>query len=389
MRVGLALLAGILLANCSHAGDTTMPAGAAVQHVRPAANGYAPLYSFRYAPDGAVPSAGLVSVSGTLYGTTDEGGADDVGTVFSLTRTDKESITYSFKQGEYAGTYPHAQLFVVGSEMYGTAPYGGANNLGAVFKIGLVGGARTVYSFGGGDGSNPYASLVRAGNDFYGTALNGGHNEHGSVFELSGIGAETTIYSFGDNSRGDGSGPNANLVAVKGVFYGTTQYGGSSGDGTVFAVSRSGEERVVHSFGGGSDGSGPRYAGLVSIGNTFYGTTCAGGTHGDGTVFMVTASGTERVLYNFGDTNDDGSCPSAGLVTVRGGLYGTALEGGIDGYGTIFEVTLLGKERILHSFEGEPDGANPLGTLLDSGGMLYGTTTVGGNGYGTIYRISP
>ncbi|MGA2760760.1 MAG: choice-of-anchor tandem repeat GloVer-containing protein [Candidatus Cybelea sp.] len=389
MRITFLLLAAVLLASCARAGGSAAPGGVIAQRVQPATNNYAPLYSFRNSPDGRYPEAGLVSVSGTLYGTTSLGGKDSEGTVFSLTKTDKESVLYSFRNAG-DGESPFGGLLAVGSEFYGTTADGGAGSAGSLFRVGVTGAERILYSFTQRSGTNPYSGLIKLDNDFYGTASAGGtgSGNSGTVFEVSKNGTEHTIYNF---HGADGATPNANLIAVNGVLYGTTQYGGS-GEGTVFAVTPSGTESVLHTFGGGSDGAVPRNAGLVAIDGALYGTTCSGGTHGDGTVFMLAKSRskyTERVLYNFGDHPEDGSCPSAGLTLHGSVLYGTAYNGGSLGEGAIFKVTLLGTESVLYSFKGKPDGTNPMGTLLAVGDTLYGTTSQGGNGFGTVFRITP
>jgi uncharacterized repeat protein (TIGR03803 family) len=175
------------------------------------------------------------------------------------------------------------------------------------------------------------------------------------------------------------------------------------GFGTVFALSRSGKETVLHSFGGGSgDGANP-YAGLLNVNGTFYGTTQSGGAYNGGTVFAITSSGTETVLYSFG-ASGDGADPMAGLINVDGTLYGTTRNGGIvnstcgNGCGTVFSITTSGSETVLHSFEGYPsDGAYPAADLLNVNGTLYGTTAAGGSstcggrssvGCGTVFAIT-
>jgi uncharacterized repeat protein (TIGR03803 family) len=107
-----------------------------------------------------------------------------------------------------------------------------------------------------------------------------------------------------------------------------------SGFGTLFAISRSGKETVIHNFGGPPDGANPS-ADLIDVNGTLYGTTSSGGANNGGTVFAVTASGAETVLHSFGGSND-GSDPVAGLVSVKGTLYGTTLYG----EGTITERLL-------------------------------------------------
>jgi uncharacterized repeat protein (TIGR03803 family) len=127
----------------------------------------------------------------------------------------------------------------------------------------------------------------------------------------------------------DGSHPNAGLLDVNGTLYGTTANGGG-GSGTVYRISTSGVEKVLHRFLGGADGISPESV-LVDVNGTLYGTTRVGGgsgcSYGCGTVYRVSASGTEKVLYAF-KGGSDGAYPIAGLIDVNGTLYGTTSEGG-------------------------------------------------------------
>ena len=118
-----------------------------------------------------------------------------------------------------------------------------------------------------------------------------------------------------------------------------------------------------------------------------YGTTCAGGSKKLGTVYSITPSGAERVLYNFGTTNRDGACPNGTMISYLGTLYGVTNTGGANDKGTLFSVTVSGHERILHSFKGRPDGAGPIGSLVLLSGKFYGLTAYGGLGYGTIFSL--
>ena len=185
---------------------------------------------------------------------------------------------------------------------------------------------------------------------------------------MSTRGAERVLYSFGSTSS-DGTYPSASLINVAGTLYGTTDYGGATSDvdGTVFSITPSGAEKVLHSFGKGTDGISPT-AGLIDVNGTLYGTTFVGGrTIGGsyyGTVFSITTSGSEKVLHSFGKRHD-GAEPAGGLLNVKGVLYGTTEYGGADGHansdtgGTVFGVTAAGKEKALHSFGKGPDGAVP------------------------------
>ncbi|HKU80583.1 MAG TPA: choice-of-anchor tandem repeat GloVer-containing protein, partial [Candidatus Tumulicola sp.] len=197
------------------------------------------------------------------------------------------------------------------------------------------------------DGSGPRATLVNVNGTFFGTTYGGGANCSssggcGTVFAISPSGAESVVHSFGAGS--DGVHPAAGLVDVNGTLYGTTVYGGANGDGTVFAIPRFGPLTVLYSFAGGSDGASPR-AGLLNVNGTLYGTTSAGGAScgtnfGCGTVFSITTSGTETVLHGFGGTSAaDGANPYAGLVRLNGKLYGTTLFGGANNAGTVFSLT--------------------------------------------------
>jgi uncharacterized repeat protein (TIGR03803 family) len=212
-----------------------------------------------------------------------------------------------------------------------------------------------------------------------------------SLAARANAGAFKSLYSF--KGLPDGMSPAAGMVALNGTLYGTTQVGGQGAAGTVFATSPAGKERVLYSFGSrGPDGVFP-VAGLVVLAGTFYETASAGGDHGFGAVFKVDKSGNERVLYSF-KGGSDGADPYAPLVVDKGALSGTTLVGGgsttcAQGCGTVFEVTTAGKEHVLHHFKGGNDGAGPLAGLILVGSELYGTTADGGkNGDGTIFKTS-
>jgi uncharacterized repeat protein (TIGR03803 family) len=359
--------------------------------VRPA---YSEFYSFKGGSgDGADPYAGLINFNGTLYGTTYDGGANDYGTVFSITRSGTETLLHGFKGGSGDGAHPYAGLVNVKGRLYGTTYDGGAKNHGTVFSITPSGTETVLYSFKGGsrDGANPYAGLVNVKGTLYGTTHSGGANAGGTVFSITPSGTETVLHSFGGS--GDGEYPFADLFNVSGMLYGTTMDGGaygsgSYGSGTVFAITTSGTETVLHSFGSSGDGANP-YAGLVNVKGTFYGTTLSGGANNEGTVFSITPSGTEAVLHSFGGSGDAYS-PYAGLVNAKGILYGTTFYGGANGQGTVFSITLSGRETLLYSFQGGSGGGyHPYAGLVSVKGTLYGTTYYGGaDGDGTVFSLS-
>ena len=178
-----------------------------------------------------------------------------------------------------------------------------------------------------------------------------------------------------------GADPTGSLIQDSaGNLYGTTTAGGAANMGVVYKLDRAGNQTVLHSFTGGADGGDP-VAGVIedSAGN-LYGTTQLGGTAGYGVVFKLNPAGQETVLHSFTGKSDGGS-PSAGVTRdSAGNLYGTAGFGSA-GAGVIFKLTATGDFTVLYSFTGGPDGGDPSsGVILDSAGNLYGTTTVGGTG---------
>ncbi len=356
------------------------------------------LYSFTNIPDGAGPY-GLTKVGASLYGTTFYGGDSSCdsgrgcGTVFKITTSGTESVLYRFANSP-DGAGPSAGLTNVGGTLYGTTYEGGAG-FGTVFRITMSGTESVLYRFANSpDGAAPSAGLTNVSGTLYGTTSYGGAYGKGTVFKVVTSGKESVLHSFGAGS--DGWYPVAGcLIKVGSALYGTTLSGAGYGWGTVFKITMSGTESVLYRFANSPDGAKP-YAGLTNVGGTLYGTTYEGGA-GFGTAFKITTLGTETVLHSFG-TGSDGALPYAGLTNVGGTLYGTTGHGGADsscydhysGCGTAFKITTSGTETALHSFGTGSDGALPYGGLTKVGGTLYGTTVEGGaRGWGTVFSLSP
>jgi uncharacterized repeat protein (TIGR03803 family) len=309
------------------------------------------LYSFRKGTsDGSTPEAGLIHLKGTLYGTTEFGGTGAHGTIFSITTAGVENVLYRFPGNRFhggprRGARPVASLIDVGGTLYGTAEDGGADDHGTVFGITTSGAENELYSFAGPlDGAHPVASLINVGGTLYGTTENGGEYNGGTVFSITTSGTENVLYSFGSGE--DGSYPEARLIDVGGTLYGTTFYGGANGDGAVFSITTGGTEKVLYSFRDGPDGKNPE-AGLIDVNGKLYGTTKYGGDSGCsgyggcGTIFSVTTSGAEKVLHSFGGAGSDGENPE-GLFDLAGVLYGVTTYGGpthcFNGCGTVFAL---------------------------------------------------
>jgi len=290
------------------------------------------------------------------------------------------------------GSRPRAGLILSGNTLYGTTTEGGSSSVGTVFSIQTDGtGLTSLYSFAaGGDGASPFAELILAGGTLYGTAQFGGDNGYGTVFAVNTNGTGfRSLYSF--TGANDGANPYAGLVLSGNTLYGTTINHGVLNDGTIYSINTNGTGfNVVYGFLGGTDGAYP-YAGLIVSGSTLYGTARQGGDAGSGTVFKLNTDGTSFVeLHGFTDFAD-GGVPYARLVLSSNILYGTTYEGGSSNFGTVFAVSTSGTGFTnLHSFRGGSDGANPYAGLVLAGNKLYGTTYAGGvSANGTVFAINP
>jgi uncharacterized repeat protein (TIGR03803 family) len=350
--------------------------------------------------DGTSPEGDLISVKGALYGTTSAGGqyGYGFGTVFSLNpTTGKEKVLWSFGNGT-DGQNPYAGLKYVKGTLYGTTYSGGQYNTcdgsscGTAFSLDPISLTEKVqWSFGNGtDGQFPYANVIAVKKSLYGTTVYGGKYGTGTVFSFDPTsGKEKVLWSFGNGT--DGYWPAAGLISVRGTLYATTYGGGQYGDGTVFSFDpKTGTEKVLWSFGNGTDGFEP-YAALIAVKGKLYGTTQFGGQYRHGTIFSLDpATGTETVLWSFGNGND-GFKPASSMIFVNGTLFGTTVGGGQYGGGTVFSLDPeTGMETVLWSFGNGTDGVGPEAGLISVKKTLYGTTFYGGQyGYGTVFSLTP
>jgi uncharacterized repeat protein (TIGR03803 family) len=322
---------------------------------------------------------------GNFYGTTYNGGTSDSGTVFRISPSGSYTNLYSFGASPYDGANPGSGL-VQGSDgnFYGTTYWGGTNGFGTVFRISPSGSKTNLYSFGGGtnDGGHPLALVEGSDGNFYGTTVFGGTNLYGTVFRISPSGSETILHSF-PSSVADGIYPSAGLVqGSDGDFYGVTGDGGTPGYGNMFRISPSGSYTNLHSFGSSpNDGENP-YAGLVqgSDGN-FYGTAYGGGS-GHGTVFGISPSSGYTNLYSFVGSANDGSSPQAGLVQGGdGNFYGTTYQGGTSNSGTVFKLTV--------PLNSPPYPINQItGIRLAGTNAVFNVVSIAGETYQLQYRSS-
>jgi uncharacterized repeat protein (TIGR03803 family) len=355
--------------------------------------------------DGKSPSGLVQATDRNLYGTTNSGGTNNEGTVFTITPSGNLTTLYNFCSQTNCtdGAEPGEGLVqATNGNLYGTTGSGGLADAlgGTVFSITPSGTLTTLHSFDGTDGYNPHAGLVQASNgNFYGTTADGGTGAActrdflcGTVFKITPSGTLTTLYNFCSQSNcTDGEYPLVGLVqATDGNFYGTTEFGGANGaGGTIFKITPSGKLTTLHSFcskNNCTDGADP-LAGLVqATDGNFYGTTEFGGAHNKGSVYKITPGGTLTRLYSFNGT--DGFHPVGVLVQASdGNLYGTTVGGGADRRGTAFKITLNGVLTTLYSLN-ETDGESPYaGLVQDTNGNFYGTTR-GPRRFGTVFSLS-
>lgn len=323
-------------------------------------SGYSLLYSFAAEVSAFAPYDGVVrDPAGNLFGTLSCSGlcnnAEWPGAVFELTPSGVESLLASTDGHAYGNLLRDAK-----GNLYGTSL--GAFTNGTIFEVTAAGSYQLLYTFAGSpDGSSPYAGLVTDGRNLYGTTALGGTGSAcggcGTIFEFTAAGSEKVLHSFCSRSGcTDGNYPYAGVIRdAHGNLFGTTLYGGSS----------------------------------TCIGH--FGAGC-------GIVFKLTSAGQFKVLHSFESSPNDGEGPNAALLLdSAGNLYGTTTRGGSSGAGTVFKITPSGQETILYSFSGGVDGAMPSASLiLDKKGNLYGTTTFGGTvnancstGCGVVFRLTP
>jgi len=372
--------------------------------------------------DGQNPQAGVVfDQRGNLYGTA-LGGVDGNGVVYRLTPAEGRGALLHTFAGQPDGAVPVSSLTTSPSgKLFGTTEEGGTHNMGTVFGLqppqnsGDPWTERVLYSFGSSatDGAVPNAELLPANPGFYGVTREGGANGFGTVFLVTpqaggGSWSETILYSFDDS--GDAAFPSGGLIAdPAGNLYGVTLLGGANNLGAVYQLSPptvqggSWTETVIFSF-SGPDGTLPSGQLQFDQSGALYGTTDGGGSLQEGTVFQLVPSSrpgglwTQTVLYNFSGGRDGGNPVAGVIINNMGRIFGTASTGGAGQPfpgGVIFRLTPPvnqgdpWKETVLHAFGG-PDGFRPLSKLVFRSGGFYGTTSSGGlNGTGTVFVLTP
>jgi uncharacterized repeat protein (TIGR03803 family) len=400
------------------------------------AQSYTVIHTFMGGADGDEPNYGLtIDSNRNLYGTTFSGDSG-LGTAFMLSPGNPDWILaplYMFTGGSDGAAPYAAVVFGPDGSLYGTTGFGGKPNPSCTTGGGFT-GCGTVFNLkspaphhprspsgywtetvlydflGLSDGALPYGARLifdQEGN-LYGTAFSGGIDCPGSggcgvVYKLTpsnGRWTQSVLYSFSGGN--DAAHPWAGVIFDQsGNLYGTTEFGGAYGFGTVYELMPSASgwtEKVLYSFQNQQDGGQP-YAGLIfDASGNLYGATTTGGIGNGGTVFELTPSGAGwsfQTLYAFaGGHGELAGGPTASLVFDNGGnLYGATAGDGAYNFGAVFKLTLSSNGSwtytSLYDFTGGNDGRLPRSNLVfDQYGNLYGTASGGATGYGVVFEIT-
>jgi uncharacterized repeat protein (TIGR03803 family) len=375
------------------------------------------LQSFEYVNGDRPLTPPIFASDGNLYGATLQGGVADLGVIYRLTPQNELSKLHTFCALPYCGDGESPEFGPIQGKdgnLYGTTSNGGIDDLGVVYKLTLAGTLTVLHDFAGGEEGWYPTSLVEDGaGGFYGTTLENGAHQFGTIFHLSGSGQGklTTLYSFCDrqpdciNAYSNTGQPVPLVRGSDGNIYGITATGGVSyylcaagGCGTVFKITPKGEFSIVYNFCSLSDcadGGQPTWL-IQGFDGNFYGTTGLAGSGGGGTVFQLTSAGVLNTLHSFTSALNgaSGYAPNGLIQAASGTLYGVTSLGGNDqdgphrGCGTVFSVTTTGDFASLHSFDFS-DGYLPAGLAQTSNNTLAGTTSYGGaNGEGVIFRLN-
>ncbi len=380
------------------------------------AQSYTVIHDFTAGGDGANPYTGLsIDAARNLYGTAVAGGAHGHGTIFRLKRDGAGWVLtplYSFAGGS-DGTGPQGRVTIArDGTLYGTTSAGGSSDRGTVFHLRPPAAApkttlspwneTVIHAFTGHDGGLPQGDLTfDASGNLYGTTVGGGDFNWGTIYKLSPSGGGwTESVLFSARNDADGAEPQGGVVFdAAGNLYGTFQFS-LGGYGTVFQLSPSGSgwtERSIYSFTfSGDDGIEPIGGLIIDSAGNLFGTTLYGGSFpAGGTAFKITPSGggwTHQTIHSF--TDGDGGPVDKLVMDADGNLYGTAFSAGAFGWGSVFKLTPSAggwTYTALYDFTGGTDGARPMSAVVfGANGKLYGTASSGGaNNYGVVWEITP
>jgi uncharacterized repeat protein (TIGR03803 family) len=381
------ILAGVTLAcagDITAWADWTPPESSVTPPAVVTLDAFAPVHA-----NGAYPVAALVvGPDGALYGSTDQGGTNNHGTLFRVETNGTFTKLHDFNGTDGSGPL---EALVVGPDgaLFGSTPgerYPG--DFGSLFRLETNGSFTKLHVFNGVDGATPEAALV-VGPDgaLYGSTYGGGTNGSGTLFRVETNGGFTKLHDFNGTN---GESPSGLVVGPDGALYGSTYVGGTNGSGTLFRVETNGAFTELHDF-NGVDGATPEAALVVGPDGALYGSTPGERYPGDyGTLFRLETNGRFTKLHVFNGLN--GAYPwSALVVGPDGALYGSTLSGGTNtlySYGALFRLETNGAFKKLHDFNGSDGESVQTPLVVGPDGALYGSTGSGGtNNDGTLFRV--
>jgi uncharacterized repeat protein (TIGR03803 family) len=362
------------------------------------------IHSFDSPTSYSAPTPGLTVDGSKVFGTTNTGGSDNDGVLYSMNADGSDyQILHTFTGSATDGANPVGTLTLDGSTLYGTTGGGGSGSNGyggTIFSINVDGtGFQLLHSFGNtfNDGEQPETGLTLSGSTLYGTTFSGESNE-GTVFSINTDGSGYQVIHQFSGPPGIGFWPSAPLTVAGSTIYGTTSLGGANDDGTIFSVNADGGDfQTLHSFNLYAGGNTNAGLGLTLIGSTLYGTTTSSAGSEDGTIFSIQTNGSDyQTLHTFDQGVDDGIDMAPDLTLVGSTLFGATEYGGTGDGGTLFSINPDGSDfQTLYSFAATGSsaaynyGPAPVSPLTLDGSILLGITHTGGTaGDGTIFSVS-
>jgi uncharacterized repeat protein (TIGR03803 family) len=364
------------------------------------------LASFSFFEGGRLPLSGVVETSVGVFGTTPNGGPGGLGTVFQVTLpNDSIEVAASQKSilsfGGSDGTSPSGRLLQASDgNFYGTTLFGGEFGFGTVFRMSPDGLMNTVVSFDGINGNTPSGGLVQASNgDLYGTTELGGYGD-GNVFRFNPVTEELSEVALFDSFAGSGAVPLGGLTEANGSLWGTTDFGPAVfeedgnltfTDGSVFRIPLDGGDITTVATFSGANGVFPTSGLALDANGYLYGVTEGGGAFNSGTLFRVSSlTDAFESIKSFNGESEGWTPMARPLIASDGRIYGTTQMGGVPGFGVVYSVDPAADHAfsVVAPFE-EFNGSIPTqeGLVEGAGGKLYGTTSLGGNGFGVVYQL--
>jgi uncharacterized repeat protein (TIGR03803 family) len=345
--------------------------------------------SFNKSIDGTNPrSTVTIASDGSIYGISSAGGANNAGTIFRYSEGEFE-VLHQLDFNIEGGNASTDLVWIDPLTFVGATLNGGANGGGVLFEYSLISGLTILHNFEGSSGSNSRGGLAIDGDIIYGTCSNGGLFGSGCVWSFN-SGNYNVLHNF-DNDDSGGNPEGGVILANDGNLYGTTRFGGSENQGTIFRIGVDGTNfETLHNLDLQTpEGRFPRSRLVEASPGVFLGTCSDGGSSGAGVVFSITSDGVYNVLKSLSSPSD-GGFPKSGLSKeIDGRFYGVCEFGGANGFGTLFSIEEDGNFTKIHDLEYVQDGANPQSSLAISGSSIYGVTVTGGaNNFGTLIKIN-